>query len=137
MKKPMVDYSKFRFSKLGTPEYSHLLLLLGWVGYFVLYFVTENLIPFERCHVVHSALDDAIPFLEGFAVAYCFWYLLVFGSLLYFLLYDVDSFKKLQVYIMITQAVAMLTYIIWPSIQDLRPAIMPRENFLCSVMAFI
>ena len=137
MKKPMVDYRQFRFSKLNTPEFSHLKLLGGWIAYFILYLITENLIPQSRCHVVHSVLDDMIPFTEGFAVAYCFWYLLIVISLLFFLLYDVDSFKKLQVFIMITQAVAMLVYIVWPNMQDLRPAVFPRDNFLTRVMAFI
>ena len=137
MMKPTVDYRQFRFSKLNTPEFSHLKLLGGWIVYFILYFLTENLIPPERCHVVHSALDDAIPFLEGFAIPYCFWFLLIVISLGFFLLYDVDSFKRLQVFIMITQAVAMLVYIVWPSVQDLRPTVFPRDNFLTHVMAFI
>ena len=137
MPKPMVDYRKFRFSKLNTPEFSHLKLLGGWIVYFILYFLTENLIPPERCHVVHAALDDAIPFLEGFAIPYCFWYLFIFGSLLWFFLYDIDSFRRLQIFIMITQAVAMLAYIIYPSIQDLRPTEFPRDNCLTRVMAFI
>ena len=137
MKKPMVDYRQFRFSKLNTPEFSHLKLLGGWIVYFILYFLTENLIPQSRLHIVHSVLDDMIPFAEGFAVAYCFWFLLIVISLGWFLLYDVDSFKKLQVFIMVTQAVAMLVYIVWPSMQDLRPAAFPRDNFLTHVMAFI
>ena len=137
MTKPMVDYRQFRFSKLNTPEFSHLKLLGGWLVYFVLYLLTENLIPTERCHVVHCALDDAIPFLEGFAIPYCFWYLLIVISLGWFLLYDVDSFKRLQVFIIITQLVAMAVYIIWPSYQDLRPAVFPRENFLSHVMGLI
>ena len=137
MKKPMVDYRRFRFSRLNTPEFSHLKLLGGWIGYFLLYLITENLIPPEKCHIIHSALDDAIPFLEGFAIPYCFWYLLIVISLGWFLLYDVDGFKKLQVFIMITQAVAMLIYILWPSMQDLRPTVFPRDNFLTRVMAFI
>ncbi len=137
MKKPTVDYRQFRLSKLNTPEFSHLKLLGGWIAYFILYLLTENLIPAERLHIVHSALDDAIPFLEGFAAAYCFWYLLIVISLGWFLLYDVDSFRKLQVFIMITQAVAMIVYIVWPSMQDLRPEVFPRDNFLTRVMAFI
>lgn len=137
MPKPVVDYRQFRFSKLNTPEFSHLKLLGGWIVYFILYFLTENLIPPERCHVVHSALDDAIPFLEGFAIPYCFWYLLIAISLVWFLLYDVEGFRGLQIFIIITQLAAMLVYIVWPSIQDLRPAVFPRDNFLTRVMAFI
>lgn len=137
MKKPTVNYREFRFSKLNTPEFSHLKLLLGWVVYFALYFLTENLIPIEKCHVIHSPLDDIIPFCEGFLIPYVFWYLLIVFSLLYFALYNVDSFKKLQTYIMVTQAVAMIIYIVYPSCQNLRPAEFPRDNFLTDCIGFL
>ena len=111
MRKPVVDYRQFRFSKINTPQFSHLLLLLGWVGHFILFFLTENLIPVERCHVIHCSLDDIIPFCEWFLLPYVFWYLFIAGSLFYFLLYDIDSFKKLQTYIIITEIVAIITNI--------------------------
>ena len=137
MKKPAVDYSKFRLSELNTPQFSHLKLLVGWVIYFALYFLTENLIPVEKCHVVHIGLDDIIPFCEWFLIPYVFWYVLIVFSLGYFALYDVDSFKKLQTYIMITQFVAMAVYIIYPNCQDLRPATFPRDNFLTDCIGLI
>ena len=137
MKKPAVDYLRFRPSRINEPQYRHIWLLSGWIGYLVLYFLTENLIPQSSCHVIHCALDDAIPFSEAFAVFYCYWYALLVGSLLVFFLYDVPSFKRLQVFIMITQAVAMLAYIVYPSVQNLRPQAFERDNFLTRLMAFI
>ena len=137
MKKPVVDYREFRLSRLNEPRFSHIKLLGGWLVYFTLYFLTENLIPIERCHVIHCALDDLIPFNEYFAIFYCFWYVLLVGSLLYFFLYDIPNFKRLQTYIMVTQATAMAIYVVYPSVQLLRPEPMPRGNFLCHVMAFI
>ena len=137
MKKPVVDYREFRLSRINEPRFAHLKLLGGWIAYLLLYFITENLIPVERCHVIHSALDDMIPFTEGFLIFYCYWYVLLVGSLLYFLLYDILSFKRLQIYIMITQAVAMVTYIIFPSVQLLRPDTFARDNLLTRLAAFI
>ncbi len=137
LREPVVDYREFRLSRLNEPRFSHIKLLSGWAVYLCLYFITENLIPLDKCHVIHCALDDMIPFSEGFLVFYCWWYVLLVLSLLYFFLYDIDSFRKLQIFIMITQAVAMMVYIIYPSIQTGRPAVMPRDNFLCDVMAFI
>ena len=49
MRKPVVDYREFRFSRLNEPRYAHLKLLAGWIVYFILYFLTENFIPAERC----------------------------------------------------------------------------------------
>lgn len=130
MKTPVVDYRKFRLSKINDPEFSHLKLLLGWVGYFILYFLTENLIPAEKCTPVHMWLDDVIPFHEAFLIPYVFWYGLIVFSLGYFLLYNVDSFKRLQTFIIVTQVAAMVIYILFPSRQDLRPAEFERDNFL-------
>ena len=138
MKKPVVDYREFRFSKLNTPQFSHMkLAIFGWLFYFSFYFLTENLIPAEICHPMHCALDDMIPFCEYFAVFYVFWYALVFGSLIYTLLYDPKSFSKLSLFIFITQLIAMTIYILYPSRQDLRPEVFVRDNFLTRLMAFI
>ena len=129
MKKPVVDYRQFRLSKLNDPQFAHLKLLLGWVVYFLFYFLTENFIPVENCHVIHSALDDRIPFNEFFFIPYCFWYLLIVISLGYFALYDVENFRNLQTFIIITQVVAMTVYILYPSVQNLRPTKFARDNF--------
>jgi len=137
MKKPVVDYTKFTFKKLNNPEYAHLKLLGGWIVYFIFYFITENFIPVEKCHVIHSVVDDLIPFNEWFLIFYCSWYILIVFSLLYFMLYDIDSFKRLQTYIIITQIIAMTVYIIYPSVQDLRPDVFEHDNILTRLMAFI
>lgn len=137
MRKPVVDYRKLRPNNITSPEYKHLLWLIGWLGYFALYFLTENLIPAEKCFPVHSPLDDLIPFCEWFLIPYVGWYLLIVVSLLYFALYNPKNFVNLQKYIIITQVVAMIVYIVFPNRQDLRPTEFPRENFLTDIMGII
>ena len=137
LKKKPVDYSGFSLRRLNEPRFSHMKLLAGWIFYFAMYFITENLIPAERCHPIHSVLDDMIPFNEYFAVFYVGWYLLVFGALAYTLFFDVEKFKKVQTYIIITQVIAMACYVIYPSRQDLRPTEFERQNFLTALMQFI
>lgn len=136
MRKVAVDYRKFRLNKLNTPEFSHLKLLFGWLGYFAMYFLTENIIPRDRCYVVYSPLDDLIPFCEYFVIPYVGWYLLVAGSLLYFALYNVENFKRLQIFIIVTQVVAMAIYVVFPNRQDLRPALdeLGRDNFFIDII---
>ena len=122
---------------LRDPRYSHFHLLWGWVVYFIAFFLTERLIPAENCHSVHSIVDDWIPFCEVFWIPYVFWYALIVISLVYFLLKNVDSFKRLQTYIMITQAIALIVYVVFPTRQDLRPQDFPRENFLTQCVKFL
>ena len=137
MKKPVVDYRQFRLSKLNNPEFSHLKLLFGWVVYFSFYFLTENIIPVENCHVIYCGLDSIIPFNEWFIIPYTFWYLLIVISLIYFALYNTESFKKLQTYIIITQIISVIIYIVYPSCQNLRPVVFPRDNFLTDCISLI
>ena len=137
MRKPVIDYRTLRIHNLTSPQFRHLFLLLGWVVYFILYFLTENLIPAEDCYPVWCPLDDVIPFNELFVIPYVGWYVLIVISLGYFLLYHVENFKGLQTYIMITQGLAMVCYILWPSRQDLRPTEFPRENVLTWIMGII
>jgi len=137
LKRQKVDYHGFRLSRINEPRFRHLWLLGTWLIYFALYFLTENLIPAERCHVMHCFLDDLLPFNEYFLIFYTGWYLLVFGSVAYYLMYDVKRFRELDLYIFVTQMVAMFFYIVLPSRQDLRPAAFPRENFFTWVMGLI
>ncbi len=137
MKKPEIDYRELRLSNITDKRFSHLFLIFGWVGYFVMYFVTEKFVPYEKCHVMHWFLDDLIPFCEIFVVPYVFWYFLVFGTLLYFLLYRVESFRKVMIYIIVTQIIAMAVYILFPNRQDLRPEVFPRNNVFSYLVGLI
>ena len=130
MKKPEVDYRKLTFKNLNEPQYAHLKLLWGWIIYFGFFVLTERLIPAEQCYPVHCFLDDWIPFCEIFLIPYVFWYFLIAFTLIYFLLYHVDSFRKLQVYLIILQTVALAIYILFPNRQDLRPETFVRDNLL-------
>ena len=136
-KKKPVDYSGFSLRRLNEPRFSHVKLLGSWIFYFIMYFITENLIPREACHVIHCALDDMIPFNEFFLIFYVGWYALVFGALAYTFFYDVPKFRKLQIYILVTQVIAMTCYVLYPSRQDMRPEVFERENVLTALMAFI
>ncbi len=137
MRKPVVDYRTFRLRKLNDPQFSHLKLLFGWVWYFAFFFLTEKFIPAETCHPVHMFLDDLIPFCEWFLIPYVFWYGLIIYSLIWFARYNIDGFKRLQTYLMITQILAVAIYILCPTRQDLRPATFANENILTKSIAVL
>ena len=131
------DYSGFRLSRIHEPRFAHVKLLGTWLIYFILYFLTENLIPAENCHPMHCIVDDWIPFNEYWVVFYVGWYLLVVGSLAYYFFYDVKRFRELGLYIFVTQMAAMACYILYPSRQDLRPDVFPRENIFIWILGLI
>ncbi len=137
MQREVYDYKNLRLTNITRPEYRHLLLILSWFGYFLAYYLTERFIPVENCYVVHCFIDDIIPFCELFIIPYVGWYFLIAWSLIYFLRYNVENFKALQKYIIITQVVATIIFIVAPSRQDLRPEVFPRDNILTYLVGLI
>lgn len=62
MIKPSVDYRQFRFSRLNTPEFSHVWLLLYWPLFGLGFSYVERFYPVAHYINMHCALDDLIPF---------------------------------------------------------------------------
>ncbi|MBQ8207650.1 MAG: phosphatase PAP2 family protein [Clostridia bacterium] len=122
-----VDYRKFRFSKLKTPEFSHLLLLLFWPVYGFMFMAVEILIPRAYYQPVWCEFDNFIPFNELFIIPYWAWFGFLIGMILYLGVFDVENFKNYMYFIIITYSVAIITYLIWPNCQELRPEI-TRDN---------
>jgi len=123
----MTNYRNFSLKKINTPEFSHLKLLIFWVFYAVFFFGFE---AFDNriFNLIECPLDHKIPFCEFFFIPYVFWYIYLFGALIYLLFFDVPNFKKSMYFIIITYSIAFLTYLVYPSIQELRPVEFARDN---------
>lgn len=125
---PEIDYRNFRLKKLNDPEYSHLKLLIFWPIFGFFFFFVERIYKVDYYYPMHCALDDKIPFCEYFLIPYLFWFVFLIGMHLYTLLYDVDSFKRLMTYIIITDTAAIIIYLLFPTCQELRPIAFERTN---------
>ena len=130
----MVDYRKFRLSKLGSPEFSHLKLLLFWPVYGLIFQLLEHGCG-QTFHLVYTGLDDKIPFCELFVIPYYFWFVFLIGMLLYTLFFDVQEFRRYMWYIILTYSVTCLIYVVYPTYQNLRPPVLPRDNVLTRIVS--
>lgn len=127
------DYRRLRFTRLCTPEFSHLLLLLFWPLYGIIFFLLEA-VWIRDCHFVYSFIDDYIPFCELFVIPYYFWFVFLIGMSVYSLLFDIGTFKKYMWYIILTYSLTILIYILYPTAQGLRPAEFTRNNILTNIV---
>lgn len=128
MQQDIIDYRKFRWNKLNTPEFEHLKYLFFWPVFGVLFLFVERIWIRESYISVHCSLDNWIPFCEYFLIPYLFWFLFLVGIHLYTLLYDTESFKKLMQFIILSYSAAILIYMIFPNCQELRPLTFERDN---------
>lgn len=140
--KPEINYLKLRPNNLFSKEYRHILLLLYWIVYCIIFTNLENHttpthnilgIPFTEMYI---PLDDYIPFNELFVIPYVFWFGYIVIALVYTFFYDVDTFKRYMYFIMITYSIALVSYTFFPTSQGLRPAdpSLLRDNCLVDFM---
>ncbi|MBQ5591256.1 MAG: phosphatase PAP2 family protein [Clostridia bacterium] len=134
MERLKADYKNFTFKKMFTKEFSHVWYLFVIATHFLSYILTEKLIIPDNCYVVHSRLDDIIPFCEYFIVPYILWYVLLFFTGIYFMFYDVNSFKKFMNFLIISQVIATIIFIVFPTRQDLRPDEFLRDNIFVDMV---
>ncbi len=134
-KTDIVDYRKFRFNKLNTPEFEHLKYLAFWPVYGLMFMTVERLWIRESYTPVHCALDDAIPFCEYFLIPYMFWFVFLTGMIAYTLLFDTEAFKRMMRFIMVSYSAAIVIYILFPNCQELRPADFARDNVFTRFIA--
>ena len=132
-----VDYSKFTWSKRNTKEFRHLKLLLYWPLFGLLFMYAEHCYPVSEYHLMYCAFDDRIPFLEVFVIPYVFWFAFIIGMLLYTLLYDVEAFRKMMWFFIITYTTTIIIYFLFPTYQDLRPTTFERSNLLTQFVTSI
>ena len=128
-----VDYRKLRLNNLCTPQFSHLLMLLFWPVFGVIFAALERFRT-TGYHIVYSPVDDLIPFCEFFVIPYFFWFVYLVGMYVYSIFWDIETFKKYTWYIILTYTATVIIYIFWPTAQELRPVVFERNNVFTGIM---
>ena len=139
LRPPVVDYRTLRLSNLLSPAFRHVLLLLYWPAYLLSFILIERLCPAPAYHTVRCALDDLIPFCEWFLFSYVSWHVSLLWMSLYTLAYDIAAFRRFMWNLILTTAIAIAIYLIWPSQQLRRPDLsaLGRENLLTRAVGLI
>lgn len=137
LRPPVIDYRKLRPGNLLSPEYRHVLLLLYWPAYLLSFILIERLCPAPAYHTVWCRLDDLIPFCEWFIFPYMSWHVSLLWMSLYTLAYDIGAFRRFMWNLILTTAIAVATYVVWPNQQLLRPEVFPRDNLLTKAVGLI
>lgn len=99
--------------------------------FFAVYMITFSYIENRDVHhyIVHTVIDDKIPFCEYFIIPYLLWFAFVAVTIIYFILFNNNSNHKWKEYyqLCITLATGMTLFLIislvFPNGQDLRPVL--------------
>lgn len=114
---------------------NHLWLLVFWPLYGLLFWLLERVVPVAQFYPMYVKLDDWIPFCEWFVIPYTVWYGYLAGMHLYLLFTDVPAFRRMMWFLIVTFGTAVLIFAVYPTVQELRPAVFPRDNLLTRFVA--
>lgn len=86
-------------------------------------------------YVLHTRLDDMIPFNEYFIIPYLLWFAYVAGTILFFFFTNKQDYYRLCAYLFTGMTISLLICTIFPNGTDLRTLVDPDKNF-CSKLVF-
>mgnify|MGYP000212875568 CR=1 FL=1 len=86
-------------------------------------------------HVMHTALDDMIPFEEIFIVPYLMWFLYVAATIAFFFFRNRDDYYRLCTFLFTGMTISLLVCTLFPNGTDFRPAIDPDKNIFCYLVS--
>lgn len=120
----MKYFSKY---KHAIPLIIYGIIYLAWFGHL------EKTI--DQYKIIHVTLDDYIPFCEIFVIPYFLWFFYVAAVIAYFFFKDKDDYYKSCTFLFTGMTIFLLISTLWPNGQNLRPAIMPRDNIFTHMVA--
>jgi len=106
---------------------AHWFLLLYFPLYLAAFYLIEHRASY-RIHIIESTLDEQIPFIEYFIVPYLLWFFYIAAGVIYFLLLEKESYKRLMAMLMIGMTVFILVSMILPNGLQLRPVYFEHDN---------
>lgn len=117
-------------------KYSHAWILLYAFIYMPWFCYLENRTG-VRYTIIHSPLDDYIPFVEYFVVPYLLWFAFIAITMLYFFFTDKYGFYRLCAFLIAGMTLFLIICTFFPNGQDLRPGTFAHENIFTDMVKII
>ena len=116
----------------------HLWFQLYWVVYLIWFFWLDLTITDPK-YIIHSRIDDRIPFNEWFIFPYCSWFLLLAGVTALLWWCDTQSYDKLCLTMFSGMTFCLILYMLLPNGLKLRPTAedVGRSNIAMSILQLI
>lgn len=111
-------------------KYKHAWILSYGFIYLPWFFYLEKTVTTDY-YVLHTRLDDMIPFNEYFIIPYLLWFAYVAGAILYFFFTNKQDYYRLCIYLFTGMTISLLICTVFPNGTDLRTLADPDKN-LCS-----
>lgn len=117
-------------------QYKHAWILLYGFIYLPWFLYLEKNVTRDY-FVIHTKLDDFIPFNEYFIIPYFGWFLYVGGAILFFFFKNRQDYYRLCIYLFTGMTLSLAICTIFHNGTDLRPIVDPDKNFCTRLVSYL
>ena len=114
-------------------KYKHAWVFLYAFIYFPWFYYLEKNVT-DEFHIIHTAFDEKIPFIEFFVIPYLLWFGFITFALLYFFFTDRNDFYRMTAFLITGMTVFLIISTLYPNGQILRPTEFPRDNIFIDLV---
>lgn len=117
-------------------KYSHAWVFLYGFIYMPWFLYLETHVP-KDYYLIHSPLDDRIPFIEYFIVPYLLWFIFIAVMVGYFFFTNKKGFYQLCAFMFTGMTIFLIICTVFPNGLDLRPDTFIRDNIFTDLVRFV
>ena len=114
-------------------KYRHAWVLLYFLIYMPWFVYLEKRTD-VRYYMIHSPIDNHIPFIEYFIVPYLLWFIFIAVTVAYFLIKDKWGFYRLCAFLFSGMTIFLIICTVFPNALNLRPTVFPRDNMFTDIV---
>lgn len=122
--------------KMLLKKYGHI-WALGYGFIYLPWFLHLERTVVRDYTVIHTALDDMIPFNEYFIIPYLLWFVYVGGAVLYFFFTNRRDYYRLCTFLFTGMTASLLICTFFPNGTDLRVPVDASEGVCSALVALI
>ena len=118
-------------------KYGHGAWITAYLIFYMLGFFIIEHAGHRHYHVIHSVIDDLIPFNEYFVIPYYLWFAFVAAGILWFVFRckNKTEYYKLVSTLSIGMTIFLIASCLYPNCQDLRPTEFLHHNMFTDMVS--
>lgn len=117
-------------------KYNHALVFLYGLIYMPWFLYLESHVT-KNYYLIHSPLDDYIPFVEYFVVPYLLWFLFIALGAFYLFFTDKKGFLRMAVFLIAGMTAFLIICTVFPNGLHLRPEEFARDNIFTDLVKYV
>lgn len=120
-------------------EKKHPLLIISYLIFYLLAFRLLEMRGNGGIHIIHTSLDDRIPFCEYFIIRYVLWFFYVAATVIYFSCFEKNTREYWQFMASLGVGMTLFLLVSWlyPNGHDLRPALTADGNIFTEMVRIL